>query len=157
MANNPISGAVPLHLRRSSREEIAKSTSYRSGEVHPVFYRTPHADKTIMPREDGNTILRRYPNGQLCIAYVAHKIIDIIHKMEDRGHVTDFEKAILSLILPDSFGKLVNSKIAQAMTKLSNDERMLLAVCVNKHMKEELNYNAGRGGGSVRGRGVTRS
>ena len=157
MSNNPFAGAVPLNYRQGTEETVAKSTSYRPGEQFKLEYRNQYNDRTIVPRNPGCEILRRYPNGVLDLKYVANKIIDIIHKIKDQGNITEMERAVLSLILPQQFGKLVNPKIAQTVTKLSNDERMALAVIVNQHTKEEMNYNAGLGGGSVPGRSSTRA
>jgi hypothetical protein len=157
MSNNPWAGAVPLNYRQGTEEEVAKSTSYRPGKVFPVKYRTPDNDRTIAPRNEGCTLLRRYPNGVLDIDYVVGKIIDIIHKMKDGGATTQIEKALLTLVLPNQFKKLIDPKIAQTVTKLSNDERLLLALKVNQHKREELNWNVGQGGGSVEGRSSTRS
>jgi hypothetical protein len=161
MSNNPYAGRVPLNYRQGCEEEVSKAvekpTSYRPGETHELRYRTPHNDRTIMPRNDGCTMLRRYPDGRLDIPYVCGKVIEIIHKMKDAGHVTQFEKALLALALPKPFQKLIDTKIAKTMTKLSNEERMLLGLYLSQHLKEELNWNAGMGGGSVPGRGSTRS
>jgi hypothetical protein len=164
MANNPYAGAVPLNYRPQETADTVKKavssqgTSYRPGEIHPTMYRTPQNDRTVSPpRQDGNTALRRYPDGRLDVPYVAHKIIEICHKMKDGGNTTDFEKALLCLVLPGQFKKLIDPKIAQTMTKISKDERLMLALYVDKHRREELNYNAGQGGGSVPGRGSTRS
>jgi hypothetical protein len=156
MSHNPFCGAVPLNYRQGCEDKVAKAveeTSYRPGEVHKPEFRTPPSDT----RNSGCTPLRRYPNGILDHKYVAMQVIDIIHKMKDGGFVTNFEKALLSLILPDKFKELIDTKIAQTMTKLSNDERMLIALMVGQHVQEELNYNAGLGGGSVPGRSSTRS
>jgi hypothetical protein len=164
MSNNPWSGRVPLNYRpQETADQVKKAvsdqcTSYRPGEVHPTIYRTPHNERTVSPpRQDGNTPLRRYPDGRLDVPYVAHKIIEICHKMKDGGNTTDYEKALLCLVLPQQFKKLIDPKIAQTMTKLSKDERFMLAMTVDKHRREELNWNAGMGGGSVPGRGSTRS
>jgi len=160
--NNPYAGAVPLHLRPATTADkvekaVSSQTSYRPGEVHPTMLRTPHNDRTILPRNEGCTILRRYPDGRLDIPYVANKIIEIFHKMKDGGNTTEMERAVLCMALPQAFSKLIDPKIAQTMTKLAKDERMMLALYLDKHRREELNWNAGMGGGSVPGRGSTRS
>jgi len=161
MASNKLSGHVPLNIRQAPADVVAKAvsseTSYRTGETHNPDYRNQYNDRTIMPRNQGCTVLRRYPNGVMDFKYVAHQIIDIVHKIKDGGFVTEFEKAVLSLVLPGKFKELIDSKIAQTMTKLSNDERMMLGLMVEMHMREELNWNAGRGSGSVPGRSTTRS
>jgi len=149
MSNNPYAGKVPINLR-SDPETVAKSTSYRDGITHKTEVRMPK------DRESGCTPLRRYPNGQLDIKYVAQMIIDMIHKVMDGGNLTEFEKAVLTLILPAKFN-LMDKRLADTMTKMSDDERALVAIVVQGHLGEELNWNGGRGGGSVTGRHVTRS
>lgn len=161
MAENPYRGRVPLHLRKDP-EKVAKAvpideTSYIEPLQHDVMYRNQYTDDTITARNTGCTVLRRYANGVLCFNYVAGEIISILNKVRDAGYITEYEKAILALVLPKPFGKLINAKIAQTMTKLTNDERMVLAHMVQAHLKEEQNWNAGRGGGSIPGRSVTRS
>lgn len=157
MSANPFAGHVPLNYRQGCEEAVAKSTSYRPGEYHPRNYRNQQQDKTIKPRNEGNTLLRRYPNGVLCHSEVVEKIIDVIHKMQDHGYITEIEKALLTLVLPQQFGKLIDSKIAQTMTRLSNDERLRLHVLVSARLREELNWQAGMGGGTVEGRSASRS
>lgn len=159
MANNPHSGAVPLNYRQGVEAAVEKSvtsgTSYRPGETHKTEYRNQFNDRTLN-RNEGCTPLRRYPNGILDHKYVAHQVIDIIHKMKDSGNVTDFERALLTLVLPGKFKELIDSKIAQTMTKLTIDERMMVGLLVEQHLREELNWNSGLGGGSVPGRSSTR-
>jgi hypothetical protein len=161
MSNNPYAGRVPLNLRVDEdkvEKAIARDyTSYRSGITHKPEYRSQYTDPRLSPRNTGCTILRRYPNGRLCFEYVAQEIISLYNKVRDHGHVTEFEKAVLCLVLPQQFESLIDPKIAQTMTKLTKDERMVLAMMVDRHVREELNWNAGFGGGSVRGRGQTRS
>lgn len=154
--NNPLSGAVPLNLRGGqSEEEVAKSTSYREGITHPSTYRTPQQDPSLM-RNEGCTPLRRYPDGRLDTEFVASQVIDMIHKAEIGGNLTSFEQALLTLILPQKF-QLTNPKIAGTMARMTEEERGLVSLRVLRHMNEELNYNAGRGGGSVPFRHVTKS
>jgi hypothetical protein len=158
MANTP---RVPIHLRQDA-EKVAKAvaldeTSYKTGITHEVQYNNQYYDNTGTARNTGCTVLRRYANGVLCFAYVTGEIISLLNKVRDNGHVTEYEKAILALVLPKPFGKMIDSKIAQTMTKLTNEERMVLAHMVAAHMKEEQNWNAGLGGGSVSGRSSTRS
>jgi hypothetical protein len=161
MSNNPYEGHVPLR-RPNKDESLTKAktldeTSYRPGTTHPVEYRNQYTDPSITPRNTGCTILRRYPNGKLCFEYVVHEIYSLLNKVRDGGKLTQYEKAVLSLTLPKPFGKLIDSKIAQTMTKLSKDERLVLGHMIGTKMREEANWNAGRGGGSVPGRSSTRS
>jgi len=146
MSNNPFAGRVPLNLRRDE-ETVVKSTSYREGVTHPVSYRTPQQDSLLM-RNEGCTPLRRYPDGRLDTEFVAQEVVSLIHKAEDGGNLTSFEQGLLTLILPQKF-QLVDPKIAGTMARLTEEERGLVALRVLRHMNEELNWNAGRGGGSV--------
>ena len=155
MPGTPFSGHVPLNLRRGDKDTIEKSTSFKPGKVHPVFYRDQYSDKTLDTRNPGCTVLRRYPNGMLDIEYVCGQVIELYHKAKHGGKLTQYEQAVLSIILPGPFGKLVDSKIAHTMTKMSQEEKLLVALQVRRHLNEELNYNAGRGGGSVPNRSTT--
>lgn len=148
MSNNPHAGRVPINLRKDA-ETVAKSTSYRDGVTHKTEVRMPK------DREEGCTPLRRYPNGQLDIKYVAHTIISLIHKVMDSGTLTEFEKAILTSILPSRFN-FMDQRLAGTMAKMSDEEKALVALVVEGHLKEELGWNAGRGS-SITGRHVTRS
>lgn len=150
--NNPYSGRVPLNLIRD-KEEVVKSTSFRPGVSHKLPVRNQHDD---LGRNPGITYARRYPNGKLDIKYVASKVIDTIHKVQNMGKLTGDEKALLTLTLPGIF-PLMDEKIAGTMFRMTDSERMLVAIAVKQHMNEELNFNAGRGGGSVPNRHVTRS
>ena len=154
MSNNPFCGAVPLNAS-IDREKVEKSTSYIPGDLYPTMYRDQYNDRTILPRNEGCTPLRRYPNGTLDFDYVMNIVIDLVHKAQSGGYLTEFEKAVLAVILPDKFSELIDQKIARTMANLSLEERMLLALKVERHMNEEMNYNAGRGG-SIQNRSVTR-
>lgn len=158
--DNPPS-RIPLHFRMDP-EKLSKAvtldrTSYKPGRTHETEYRNQYVDNSIDSRNTGCTILRRYPDGRLCFEYVVQEIYSLLNKVRDGGKVTEYEKAVLSLALPKPFGKLIDSKIAQTMTKLSIDERMVLGHMVAAKLKEEENWNAGLGGGSVPGRSHSRS
>jgi hypothetical protein len=153
-SSNPLSGSVPLNLRQDE-EVVAKSTSYREGITHPTNYRIPQQDEPSLLRNEGCTPLLRYPNGRLDTEFVASQVIDMIHKAESGGNLTSFEQALLTLILPQKF-QLVAPKIAGTMARLTDEERGLVALRVLRHMNEELNWNAGYGGGSVPFRHVTK-
>lgn len=159
MSNNPYAGRVPLHLRKPGEgETVAKSTSYRPGVTHRIPVRNQYDDQTLAPRNVGCTPLRRYPNGKLDVPYVAQTIIDLIHKAQDSGKLTEFEKALLLLILPEKFNfPGMTARLAGTMARMSDEEKILVGMTVQGHLREEANWNAGRGGGSVPGRHTTRS
>lgn len=154
--DNPLAGRVPLNLRGGqTNEEVAKSTSYRPGIVHKPEYRNPNQEPSLL-RNEGCTPLRRYPDGRLDIPFVAHQVIGLVDKVQDGGTLTNFEKAMLSLILPGHF-QLIDPQIAATMAKITDEERMAVALTVMRHFNERQNWNAGRGGGSVPFRSTTRS
>jgi hypothetical protein len=154
--NNPYAGAVPLHLRQRGKEdEVSKSTSWRPGATHKIAVRNQHDDPTITPRNAGITYCRRYPNGKLDVQAVAHKVIDAIHKAKLGGYLTNDEKALITMIIPGR--AMIDPRIAGTMFKMTDEERLLVAIVVQRHLSEELNWNAGRGGGSVPGRSSTLS
>ena len=152
MANNPYAGKVPLNIRKDE-SQLAKSTSYRPGIQHRLPVRNQHDD---LGRNAGITYARRYPNGRLDVPYVAHKVITIAHKAKDSGKLNGDEKALLSLVLPGIF-PLMDAKIAGTMFRMTDEERLMVAMAVRQHMAEEVNWNAGHGGGSVPGRSTSRS
>ena len=150
MSNNPYAGRVPIHLRKEGSDLSKSATSYREGIKHPSTNRMPK-DRNV-----GCTPLRRYANGLLDVDYVAGEVISLIHKAQDGGNLTAFEMSLLSVIIPGKF-KLVAKPIAQTHTRLSDEEKALVAIKVMQHMGEEKNWNAGMGGGSVPLRSTTRS
>jgi len=156
MSSYPYSGRVPLNLIQD-KDKLEKAVSYKDTSYREV---RSHPNTTIQPmdktRNDGNTPLRRYPDGKLDIHYVASFIIDVIHKMQNKGYLTEFEKALLTVVLPTQFSSM-NPGIANTMARVSDEEKMKLALEVTRHFNEELNWNAGRGGGSVPFRHATKS
>ena len=148
MSNYPIPG-IPLHMQNPEehREKMQKGV-----------VRLPQK-----PRSSGNDVLRRYPNGTLDIEYVALKVVAAIEKMkgaEIGGHsgfqMTELEKAILSLIVPELGKKTgMSPRMAALMARISPKEKMVVQARVGALLKEKLNWNAGRGGGSVPGRSMT--
>lgn len=157
MANNPYSGGVPLNHQQDLKK-AKEATSYRPGISHTPPVRDQYTDPKLAPRNVGCTPLRRYPNGKLDVKYVAGQIIDLIHKVQNAGKLTEFEKALLTSILPATFQfHGMDTRLAGTHARMSDEEKILVAMIVNAHLKEEENWNAGLGGGSVPGRHVTRS
>jgi hypothetical protein len=137
---------------------VAKSTSYRPGVTHRIPVRNQYDDPSLAPRNAGCTPLRRYANGKLDIKFVAQTIINLINKAQDSGKLTEFEKALLTIILPVQFSfPGMTDRLAGTMARMSDEEKLLVAIEVQGHMKEVANWNAGFGGGSVPGRNTSRS
>jgi hypothetical protein len=119
-------------------------------------YRTP-AD-----RVSGNQLFRRYPNGALDVEYAKQCVVDALHRVKESGghdQLNSLEKVALSVLFPMSFD-YVPAGMAPAVTsvqlRLGPSELMLIREAVGRHLAEEVNWNAGKGGGSVPGRHVTR-
>jgi len=120
-------------------------------------YRTP------VDRVSGNEFFRRYVGGSLDYDYAVHKVVDAIHRHKDCGsadQLNNEEKTALSILFPQVFTFLdggVVAAIAGVQMRLLPEEVAMIRTKVARHLAEEMNYNAGRGGGSVRGRSDTRS
>jgi len=160
---------LPLNLQKafsggSAGEELS---DYKSAEPETVpeyptgvvaTYRAP-AD-----RVNGNSVFRRYPNASLDIDYAANKVIDMIHRVQESdnssGFLTNQEELILSVVFPRVFcfvDEAMLDHMREVNLRITMDEAVLVAMKVSAHLKEELNYNAGTGGGSVTGRSNTRA
>ena len=121
-------------------------------------YRTPH------DRMCGNPFFRRHVGGGLDYEYVKHKVIDAIHRAKDSGGVAgqlnNEEKTALCVLFPGQFAYLDDgmvATVAAVQCKLTPFEIEEVRRRVAAHLAEELNWNAGLGGGSVPGRHQTRS
>lgn len=154
---------IPLHIQNalgsgSAQEQL---TDYRSTEEIPEVpsgvrssYRTP------ANRATGIDVFRRYADGTLDIEYAKHKVVDMIHKVKEGAYLTEWEKCILCCCYPDVFF-LMDHDIAADMLRItmrvSPAEMLAIAQAVSAFLAEEMNYNAGLGGGSVPGRSSTRA
>jgi hypothetical protein len=120
-------------------------------------YRTP-AD-----RVSGNVMFRRYPNGMLDISLAMSCVVDALHRVKESGghdQLNSLEKVALSVLFPTMFQYVapgMAQSVASVQLRLSPVEILQIREAVSRHLAEELNWNAGRGGGSVPGRHVTRN
>jgi len=121
-------------------------------------YRTP-PDRNI-----GNIFFRRRINGSVDLKYAVGKVVDAIHRFKDGGGINQLnneEATCLRILFPYQFGGLENAAvsgtIAAVQLRLAPEEIEVIRIAVAKHLQEELNYNAGRGGSSVPGRSKSRS
>ena len=142
-----------------------EGTDYRPGEesaynvapgVRPS-YRTPPE------RVNGNPMFRRYPDGKLDVAYAVHQVVDALHRVKESGghdQLNSLEKIALSVLFPMSFQYVdpgMAPAVASVQLRLGPAELLMIREAVGGHLAEEANWNAGRGGGSVPGRHVTRN
>jgi hypothetical protein len=145
---------VPLNMQKGGMEKaVKKNPSYESARANQIH--EPQYEKmTDRAGVADQTRIRRYPNGELDYRWVMLTIVDAIHKAESGMYLTPVEESLLTVFFPLKFQK-VESAQAEIRTQLSSTEKAYLEEMVERHIKEEMNYNAGRGGGSVEGRGRT--
>ncbi len=141
-----------------------EGTDWQPGEVSAYQvapgvqpqYRTP-PDRAI-----SNMLFRRYPNGALDIMYAKNLVVDALHRVKESGghdQLNSLEKVALSVLFPMSFDYVAPGMapaVASVQLRLGPAELLLIREAVARHLAEEVNWNAGKGGGSVPGRHVTR-
>lgn len=146
---------VPLNMQQDGvAKGMKKNPSYesaRSNQIHEPQYSSIGDDRPSMVEQSR---VRRYPNGILDYKWVVSAIVDAIHKAESGMYLTPLEESLLTVFFPLKFEKVEASQ-AEIRTQLSRSEKAYVKDMLDAHFKEELNYNAGRGGGSVPGRGRT--
>ncbi len=139
---------VPLNFQNPAIAKADKvNPSYKVTQNHPVNYK----DMDDRPSIHAMSRMRRYPDGKLDYNWAAQIIIDAIHKAEYNGYLTPLEESMITVVFPIKFRKTEPAQ-AEVRTQLSRSEKEWLREYVEAQLKEELNYNAGRGGGSVPGR-----
>jgi len=150
-----------------SQEGIAgqrkDGTDYSQDEAVGTISKPSATYRTPPDRNIGNVFFRRYVGGSLDYDYACHKIIDAIHRYKDTKdahQLNNEEMTALGVLFPQVFtfvdNTIVNT-IAAVQMRLAPEEVAMLRKKVAAHLAEEMNYNAGRGGGSVPGRHDTRS
>lgn len=111
-------------------------------------------------RENGNVVFRRYPNGELDVDNAKHIIVDLIHRVKDKQPLTEIEKMILGCMFPLMF-PFVDSRLAlpimTVQLRIAPWECAMVSELVAAHLKAEMSYNAGIGGGGDEGRATARS
>lgn len=150
-------------LLKSMDSGVKGSTDYINDTEVPTqasgvqsSYRTPH------DRVNGNSMFRRYLNGSLDMEHACHQVIDAVHRAK-HGAVPLFtqEAVALQVLFPLSFSgdvdPLMAASVAAVNLNLIPEEQALIRAKVAAHLAEEINYNAGLGGGSVPGRSQTKS
>jgi hypothetical protein len=143
--------------QRKGATDFSEDQTVAHVSVPVQTYRTP------VGRLNGNEFFRRYMDGSLDIKYAASKVIDALHRSKDGGGVDQLnseEKVCLSVLFPEVFMEVdaaIVSTVAAVQLKITVDEMYAIKQLVARHVQEELNYNAGRGGNSAPGRNQTRS
>ena len=126
---------VPLNSPLSK----SRNPSWRKNKTHPIDYKVPEA-----VWQPANPILRRYANGMLDYDYACGKIFEAMEIVEGHGYLSEYEKAVLSLIAP-GIENLDGPPSAVAMTrvKLAPEELMKLRFIVMQKKGQIKNWRAG--------------
>lgn len=142
-------------------EDLAKSTvDYVNDTFVGTVPTSPQGTYRTPPdRVNGNALFRRYLNGSLDMEYACHKVIDAIHRVKASASLFPTEQIALQAIFPGQFEGDLDPAMAMAVASVQLDlvpeEVAMIRVKVARHLAEELNWNAGLGGGSVPGRSST--
>ncbi len=143
--------------------EVEGKTDYVNDTDAPTIpagvqpsYRTPH------DRVNGNVMFRRYLTGSLDMDYACQQVIDAIHRAKyGAAPLYEQEAVALSVLFPLHFSDTVDPLMAAAVAavniKLIPEEQAMIRAKVAARLAEEMNYNAGQGGGSVPGRSQTKT
>ena len=160
---------LPINLQKALSGGTADDelTNYKQEAPETVPVQPPgvvSSYRAPTDRVNGNQVFRRYPDGSLDIDYAANKVIDMVHRVKESdnssGFLTNQEELTLSVCFPRLFNFVDISlldRMREVNLRITADEAVLVAMKVSAHLKEELNWNAGSGGGSVPGRSTTRA
>ena len=138
------------------------ATNFSENVPYGTISRPTATYRTPPDRVSGNEFFRRYITGLLDIPYATRKVLFALARAKDSGGVDQLngeEKSVLCVLFPVQFGMGIDiaGGIAQIQQRISLDEIGQIRQAVAAHIQEELNYNAGIGGGSAPGRHQTRS
>jgi hypothetical protein len=141
----------PIHMQDSELSKSYKNPSFesfRDNEIHTSDYK----EMEDRPSTHAMASMRRYPNGELEYQWAVAVIMDALHKAERGMFLTPLEESMISVVFPEYKSDAADAALAQVRTKLSQTEKENLKMMVEAQLKEEFNYNAGRGGGNTPGR-----
>lgn len=147
----------PLHMQSDSVRKAAQSNpsweSFRAHRTHPEGeYKYQGDDR---PNTHMMSVIRRYPNGELDYSWAVNMVLDAVHNLNYPGGLSTVQQALVTVVFPDKLREMEPMQ-ANLMTQFSASEKQRVRKMVEERLKEEENWNAGRGGGSVEGRHVTR-
>jgi hypothetical protein len=101
------------------------------------------------------SVIRRNPDGTLDFQWAKNVVIDAVHKMHYPEALRPIDRALLTVVFPDKYQGMMPQE-ADLKTQLSASEKSKVRQIVEAQLKEEENWNAGQGGGSIEGRSVTK-
>jgi hypothetical protein len=126
---------VPLNSPMSKD----RNPSWRKDQYLSSKYKAPEA-----VWQPGNAIFRRYANGMLDYDYACGKIFEAMEVVQDHGYLSEFEKAVLSIVAPgiENIGIPPNA-VAMTKVRLAPEEIMKLRMIVAKRQGSIKNWRAG--------------
>lgn len=147
---------IPLHwqsedVRKAASQGSDSWETFRPHQVHDVEYNYQSDDR---PNTHMMSIIRRYPDGTLDYEWAKNMVVDALHNEYYEGACLPIHYALLTVVYPEK--PRMEPMAADMMTQFSASEKDKVRQFVEQHMREEENWNAGFGGGSVDGRNKTR-
>jgi hypothetical protein len=149
---------IPLHVQFPELQKAQgqqKNPSWESFQPHVTHNQKVRLMGDDRPSTHAMSMIRRNPDGTLDHEWVKQIIVDAIHAGAHPHGVRPVEVALLQVVFPGRFRNMEPSQ-AEILTQLSDSEKSRVRDLVLAHLKEEENWNAGQGGGSVEGRQMTR-
>jgi hypothetical protein len=139
---------------RKAAQENPSWESFRASRIHPEGeYRYQGDDR---PGTHAMSIIRRNPNGELDYEWAKNMVIDAVHNLPYPHALLPIHQALLTVVFPDKYRNMEPMQAA-ILTQFSDGEKSRVRQMVEAQLKEEENWNAGQGGGSIEGRSVTRN
>lgn len=146
----------PLHIQNpdlvKAHPKNPSWESFREHRIHPNDYQYQGMDR---PNTHMMSIIRRYPNGELDYEWATNMVLDAINNQAYPHANLPIHNALTTVVFPERFRNMEPMQ-ADLMTQFSDSEKSRVKAMVEERLLEMENYNAGRGGGSVDGRGKTR-
>ena len=151
----------PVRFQEDNQELLKSQGDYVNDTTVPSIpaYVTP-SYRTPPDRVSGNRFFRRNLDGSLDMENARNVVVDAIHRFKQKNiPVGTQEAVVLSVIFPGIFCEGVDPLMAAAVGAVQLDlipeEVAMLRILVARHFAEEINWNAGQGGGTVDGRNQT--
>lgn len=147
-------------LQKADAGQIDGGTDYVNNVTAVNMRAIPQTYRTPIGRVKGNEMFKRYLNGNLAVDYCVQKVIEAVHNMKFGVATSPEDRAVLTAMFPGvpAFGgadEVMAVAVSRVNIRISPMERELIRQRVAAHFAEEINWNAGLGGGSVPGRSST--
>lgn len=146
---------IPLHIQARMRDELSKSLPDTDPVTTIAENPSPYAFNVPVGRNVSNVVFRRRLDGTIDIEEAKHIVINVLQMVRDKSPLTTMEKLILSVCFPVVFSFMepaIAAQLSLVHFRITPEERVAVCQAVAGFLREQMNWNAGRGGGSVLGR-----